>query len=66
MSGSKINTEPKGIMEEGHSMEMTGESVLRAQNLRKKYKGFELSIPQLTLPKGFATALIGENGAGKA
>lgn len=71
MSGSKIDTEPKGIMKEEHfmkekhSMEMAGESVLRAQNLRKKYKGFELSIPQLTLPKGFATALIGENGAGK-
>lgn len=65
MSGRKINTEPKGIMEEGHSMEIAEESVLRAQNLRKKYKGFELSIPQLTLPKGFATALIGENGAGK-
>lgn len=52
-------------MEEGHSMEMTGESVLRAKNLQKRYKGFELSIPQLALPKGFATALIGENGAGK-
>lgn len=40
-------------------------SVLRAVNLRKKYKGFELSIPKLQIPKGFATALIGENGAGK-
>lgn len=59
MSGSKRNTEPKG------TIEMTTESVLRAQDLRKKYKGFELSIPQFALPKGFATALIGENGAGK-
>lgn len=40
-------------------------SVLRAANLRKKYKGFELSIPKLEIPRGFATALIGENGAGK-
>lgn len=40
-------------------------SVIKAVNLRKKYKGFELSIPDLQIPKGFATALIGENGAGK-
>lgn len=41
------------------------QSVIEARNLKKKYKGFELSIPELKLPKGFATALIGENGAGK-
>lgn len=40
-------------------------SVIKAVNLRKKYKGFELFIPDLRIPKGFATALIGENGAGK-
>lgn len=40
-------------------------SVIKAANLKKKYKGFELSIPDLQIPKGFATALIGENGAGK-
>lgn len=40
-------------------------SVLRAAGLRKKYKGFELSVPDLHIPEGFATALIGENGAGK-
>lgn len=40
-------------------------SVIKAENLKKKYKGFELSIPDLQIPKGFATALIGENGAGK-
>lgn len=40
-------------------------SVVEAVNLNKKYKGFELSIPELQIPKGFATALIGENGAGK-
>lgn len=40
-------------------------SAIKAVNLRKKYRGFELSIPDLQIPKGFATALIGENGAGK-
>lgn len=40
-------------------------SAIKAVNLRKNYKGFELSIPDLRIPKGFATALIGENGAGK-
>ncbi len=42
-----------------------GSQAIRARNLQKKYKGFELSVPQLEVPKGFATALIGENGAGK-
>lgn len=41
------------------------EKVLQAWNLVKKFKGFQLAIPRLELPKGFATALIGENGAGK-
>lgn len=41
------------------------ENVLQARNLRKSFKGFQLSVPRLELPKGFATALIGENGAGK-
>lgn len=41
------------------------DTALQARNLHKKYKGFELSVPRLSLPKGFATALIGENGAGK-
>lgn len=45
--------------------EIVRESVIHAVNLQKRYKGFELSIPQLRIPKGFATALIGENGAGK-
>lgn len=40
-------------------------SFIKAAGLQKKYKGFELSIPELQIPKGFATALIGENGAGK-
>lgn len=40
-------------------------TALQGRGLRKKYRGFELSVPRLSLPKGFATALIGENGAGK-
>lgn len=40
-------------------------SVIRAEGIWKKYKGFTLDIPELEIPKGFATALIGENGAGK-
>lgn len=40
-------------------------SVIQGRNLKKKYKDFELSVPQIQIPKGFATALIGENGAGK-
>lgn len=39
--------------------------VIEGNNLYKKYRGFQLNIPQLLIPKGFATALIGENGAGK-
>lgn len=44
---------------------MNTNSVVKAVNLQKKFKGFELSVPDLQIPKGFATALIGENGAGK-
>ncbi|MCM1025063.1 MAG: ABC transporter ATP-binding protein [Roseburia sp.] len=40
-------------------------SVVKGENILKKFKGFELSVPQLRIPKGYATALIGENGAGK-
>ena len=39
--------------------------VIEARNLTKKYKKFTLDIDHLSVPKGFATALIGENGAGK-
>lgn len=42
------------------------ESVLSMRNIEKKYRGFALDIPSLEIPKGFATALIGENGAGKS
>ena len=40
-------------------------NVIQALDLKKKYMGFALDIPKLEIPKGFATALIGENGAGK-
>ncbi len=36
-----------------------------AEGLEKKFKNFCLEIPRLRIPRGFATALIGENGAGK-
>lgn len=44
-------------------MEMN--QVIQAKRLEKKFKGFTLSVPEFGIPKGFATALIGENGAGK-
>lgn len=40
-------------------------SVITATDIKKKYKGFTLDIANCEIPKGFATALIGENGAGK-
>lgn len=39
--------------------------VIEGKGLNKRFKSFELDISELRLPKGFATALIGENGAGK-
>ncbi len=45
--------------------EQKQENVIQAGNLNKKYGDFQLSIPRLEIPRGFATALIGENGAGK-
>ncbi|MDE6923725.1 MAG: ABC transporter ATP-binding protein [Acetatifactor sp.] len=39
--------------------------VIEAHDIKKKYKRFTLDIPELKIPRGFATALIGENGAGK-
>lgn len=41
------------------------EYVITGNDIKKKFKGFTLDIPQLQIPRGFATALIGENGAGK-
>lgn len=44
---------------------MEVKSVIQGDNIRKTFRGFELSVPRLRIPKGYATALIGENGAGK-
>lgn len=44
---------------------MITENVVKGKNLKKSFNKFELSIDELNIPKGFATALIGENGAGK-
>lgn len=41
------------------------ECVIYGNGIQKNFKGFKLNIPELTIPKGYATALIGENGAGK-
>lgn len=41
-------------------------NVIEATDIKKRYKGFELNVPEIHIPKGFATALIGENGAGKS
>lgn len=45
---------------------MSFEYVIKGENIEKKFRGFTLDIPELKIPKGFATALIGENGAGKS
>lgn len=55
----------KATMETTIEATLDLKSAIQASNLKKKYKEFELSVPQLRIPKGFATALIGENGAGK-
>ncbi len=44
---------------------METSAAIEVSGLRKTYKGFALDIPECRIPKGFATALIGENGAGK-
>lgn len=44
---------------------METKNVVEIKNLVKKYKGFELNVPELVIPEGYATALVGENGAGK-
>ncbi len=41
------------------------DAIIECTNLEKKYKGFTLDVPQLMIPKGYCTALIGENGDGK-
>lgn len=44
---------------------MTVQYAIEGHNIRKQMKGFCLDVENLAIPKGFATALIGENGAGK-
>ena len=44
---------------------MKTENIIEGRNIQKRLRNFELNIPKLNIPKGFATALIGENGAGK-
>lgn len=51
--------------EKGKVIEMNQEYVMEGKNLYKKLKKFELNVESIQIPKGFATALIGENGAGK-
>lgn len=41
-------------------------NAIQMNDIKKKFKGFQLDVPSLGIPKGFATALIGENGAGKS
>lgn len=45
---------------------MQTEATISMKNIKKGFGGFTLSVPSLEIPKGFATALIGENGAGKS
>lgn len=47
-------------------MHMETQAVITMNNVKKRFKGFELNLPELQIPEGFATALIGENGAGKS
>lgn len=45
---------------------MQAEASISMTNIKKRFRNFELNVPSLEIPKGFATALIGENGAGKS
>lgn len=42
------------------------EYIIKGTQIKKSFKGFHLELDELRIPKGFATALIGENGAGKS
>lgn len=44
---------------------MEFKDVVYGEKILKRFGGFQLNIPEIHIPKGFATALIGENGAGK-
>lgn len=45
---------------------METKDVITGKNIVKAYKDFTLSIPELSIPQGFTTTLVGENGAGKS
>ncbi len=45
---------------------MTFTDAITGNDIKKSFGSFTLDIPSLHIPKGFATALIGENGAGKS
>ena len=38
---------------------------VQVQDLKKDYGGFVVKIPQLELPEGYVTGLVGKNGSGK-
>ena len=40
---------------------MNFEDVITGKNIEKSFGSFKLDVPELHIPKGFATALIGEN-----
>ena len=44
---------------------MMTENAISAKNIVKSYKNFTLDIPELNIPKGFTTVVIGKNGSGK-
>ena len=44
---------------------MNLENVIMGKDIYKNYGRFKLNLPKFNVPKGVATALIGENGAGK-
>ena len=41
---------------------MEYKAAVQLHNIKKEFKKFSLKIEHLTIPEGFATALIGENG----
>ena len=45
---------------------MAGDYVIKSERLNKKFGDFELNLTDFGIPKGLATALVGENGAGKS
>lgn len=42
---------------------MTTKNAIEAAKITKELKNFTLDVENFAIPQGFATALIGENGA---